>query len=64
MLVNISGNKCISCARFTQYYTMNYAKEFERTDCGYCRQHGKKVRAGDRCRKYCEASNVYLRKKE
>ncbi len=66
MLVNVSGNKCINCTKFTQYYTKNYDSEYERTDCGYCGQRGKKVRPGDRCKQYHEASNVsnvYIRER-
>lgn len=62
MLVNVSGNKCISCNKFTQYYTLNYRGEMERTDCGYCGQRGMKVRPGDRCRKYVEMSNCAQRR--
>lgn len=59
MLVNVTGCKCISCSKFTQYYTINIYGEVQRTDCGYCGQRSRKVRPGDRCNMYHEQSNVY-----
>ena len=60
MLVNISGSRCISCTKFTQYYAFNYKNEIERINCGYCGQRSRNVRPGDRCKQYREENNVYL----
>lgn len=60
MLVNVSGNRCISCKKFTQYYELDFKNEFQRIDCGYCGQKSKTVRPGDKCKMYKEAGNIAL----
>jgi len=61
MLVDISGSRCVSCAKYTQYYTQRAAKsgpEMNAIDCGYCGQLQRITRPGNRCRHYLEMSNV------
>lgn len=58
MKIEISGSRCISCDKFTQYYRNQSGKEFEAINCGYCGRKSHNVRPGDRCREYREASGV------
>lgn len=58
MLVNITGNRCIGCAKFTQYYCISHSGEFQRIDCGFCGQQQRTTRPGNRCGKYRERGNV------
>lgn len=58
MLVNISGNRCIGCARYTQYYGRDMYGEFQSINCGYCGRRQRVTKPGDRCRYYEEKSNV------
>jgi len=61
MLVDISGSRCVSCARYTQYYavrTTRSGSEMQAIDCGHCGQFQRTTRPGNRCRRYQERSNV------
>lgn len=58
MLIEISGNRCVSCARYTQYYGLGYDGEFRAIDCGYCGQRQCRTRPGNKCKEYREAGNV------
>lgn len=58
MLVNITGNRCIGCAKFTQYYGLGYDGEYQRIDCGFCGQRQCTTRPGSCCKHYREAGNV------
>ena len=58
MKIEISGSVCVTCAKFTQYYSRNWNGELDAIDCGFCGQKGKHVRPGDRCSYYHEQSNV------
>lgn len=61
MLIDISGSRCISCAKYTQYYAyrmMRGGQELQAIDCGYCGQRQCTTRPGARCRYYQEQSNV------
>ena len=58
MKIEISGSRCISYDKFTQYYSNQNGKGFEAINCGYCGRKSHNVRPGDRCREYREASNV------
>ena len=60
MKIEITGNRCISCVKFVQYYAYayNWRREPEPIDCGYCGQKSRNVRPGDRCSYYHEASNI------
>lgn len=57
MKIEISGNRCITCQRYSQYYQNHYERGFEAIDCGYCGQHSRNVRPGNRCKDYRERSN-------
>ena len=57
MLVDISGSRCISCARFVQYYSI-WGGGFQRIDCGFCCQRQCITRPGNRCRHYREKGNA------
>ncbi|MDO5345328.1 MAG: hypothetical protein Q4E91_06245 [Lachnospiraceae bacterium] len=58
MKVEIIGNRCITCGKYTQYYSRNYDGGWDAIDCGYCGQKSRNVRPGDRCSYYHERSNV------
>ena len=63
MLVDISGSRCISCAKYTQYYAQRLTRsgpELSAIDCGFCGQLQRTTRPGSRCKHYREASNVCL----
>lgn len=61
MLVDISGSRCISCAKYTQYYAYRLRRdgdELHAIDCGFCGQLQRTTRPGSRCKYYREMSNV------
>lgn len=61
MLVDISGSRCISCAKYTQYYAQRLTRsgpELSAIDCGFCGQLQRTTRPGSRCKHYREVSNV------
>lgn len=58
MQIKISGSRCVSCHKFTQYYEKGWGGETVAVDCGYCGVKSRNVRPGDRCKEYQEASNV------
>lgn len=58
MKIEITGAKCVTCQKYTQYYHNHYKIGFEAIDCGYCGRWQKTVRPGNRCKDYAEASNV------
>lgn len=60
MKIEISGSRCVSCGKYTQYYSNNGARGYEAIDCGYCGEKSRNVRPGDRCKAYQERSNVSL----
>lgn len=60
MQIEISGNRCVSCYKYTQYYQKGWQNEAVAVDCGYCGIKSRNVRPGDRCREYREMSNIGL----
>lgn len=59
MKIEISGSRCITCDRYTQYFRKHYwEREYVAIDCGYCGRKCRNVRPGDYCKDYSEASNV------
>lgn len=61
MLIDITGSRCISCTRYTQYYANRMTRggqEMIAVDCGHCGQFQRTTRPGSRCRHYQEKSNV------
>lgn len=58
MKIEISGARCISCNKYTQYYQINYDGDFEAIDCGYCGMRSCRTRPGNRCRDYREKGNA------
>lgn len=58
MKIEISGSRCISCNKYTQYYRKNYDGEIEAIDRGYCGARQCTTRPGNRCKHYREKSNV------
>lgn len=58
MQINISGSRCVTCHKYTQYYRLSCKGDFEAIDCGYCGTKSKNVRPGDKCKEYMEKSNV------
>ena len=58
MKIEITGSRCITCQKYTQYYQNHYERGFEAIDHGYCWKWYRTVRPGDRCRAYAEGSNV------
>lgn len=63
MKIEITGSRCITCQKYTQYYRNHYQRGFEAINCGYCGRRQRMVRPGDRCREYAEASNVSVSEK-
>lgn len=62
MKIEISGNKCVSCYKYTQYYELRGSLA-EPIECGYCGVRQCTTRPGNRCKHYREKSNVALEKK-
>ncbi len=58
MKIEITGSRCITCQKYTQYYHNHYERGFEAIDCGYCGRWQRTTRPGDRCKDYAEVSNV------
>lgn len=60
MKIKISGSRCITCRKYTQYYQKTLMDEnlYEAIDCGYCGQNSRNTRPGNRCKKYKEAGDV------
>ncbi|GAA0254158.1 hypothetical protein GCM10008922_12910 [Faecalicatena contorta] len=58
MKIEVTGSRCISCYKYSQYYHRNYLGEFEAIDCGYCGIRQCTTRPGNRCKAYKERSNV------
>ncbi|MCD2492762.1 hypothetical protein LQE92_08985 [Lacrimispora sp. NSJ-141] len=59
MKIEISGSRCISCAKYTQYYSRSLCTyEMEPINRGYCGQRQCVTQPGNRCKKYREKSNV------
>ncbi len=58
MQIEITGNRCVSCCEFIQYYGRNYYREYVPIDCGYCVKRQRRTRPGDRCKDYSEAGNA------
>ncbi|MCI8683862.1 MAG: hypothetical protein HFH50_12975 [Lachnospiraceae bacterium] len=57
MKIEISGSKCISCNKYTQYYQIK-GNVAEAIDCGFCGRRQRHTRPGNRCKEYQERSNV------
>lgn len=57
MKIEISGSRCISCGKYTQYYRMS-GGAVEAIDRGYCGKRQCTTRPGSRCKYYQEQSNV------
>lgn len=61
MLIEITGSRCISCAKYRQYYayyTMRDGEHLQAINCGYCGRLQRTTRPGNRCKHYREQSNV------
>lgn len=58
MKIKIDGSRCVSCYKYSQYYQLNFNREFEAIDCGYCGIKQCRTRPGNRCKKYQERSNI------
>ncbi len=48
MKIEITGSRCITCQKYTQYYQNHYERGFEAIDHGYCWKWYRTVRPGDR----------------
>lgn len=46
-----AGKRCFNCRNFKRYYTSG-EKEFEKTNCGYCRKLQSNVNYNDGCDGY------------
>lgn len=57
MKVEISGSRCVSCYKYTQYYRMSMG-EAEAIDRGWCSARQCTTRPGNRCKHYREMANV------
>ncbi|MCI9357221.1 MAG: hypothetical protein HFH59_06690 [Lachnospiraceae bacterium] len=57
MKIEISGSRCISCGKYTQYYELikDMAQAIDR---GYCGARQCTTRPGNRCKHYQEKSNA------
>ena len=64
MKIEISGNRCIGCNRYTQYYSISARGELEAIDQGYCGEKQCRTRPGNRCKKYAERGNVGVSREE
>ena len=61
MKIEITGNKCISCYKYTQYYQRKITSyDYEPIECGFCGVMQRTTRPGNRCKHYKEISNVSL----
>lgn len=52
MLEDISGNWCVSCARYTQYYATGMTRsgsEMQAINCSYCGQFQRTTRPESYC---------------
>lgn len=58
MKIEISGNRCVGCGKYSQYYHLNHEGVFEPIDKGFCGNRQCIVRPGDRCRRYVERGNT------
>ncbi len=61
MLVDITGSRCVSCTKYTQYYAYRLRRdgaELQAIDCGFCGQRQCRTRPGNRCKYYREISNI------
>lgn len=64
MKIEITGNRCISCYKYSQYYTISAQGELDAIDCGYCGVKQRKTRPGNRCKGYKERSNAGFSEKQ
>lgn len=60
MKIEITGNHCITCRFYSQYFTYNF-DGLNPINCGYCGAKGKNTKPGNRCKEYHEQSNVYTK---
>ena len=61
MLIDITGSRCINCAKYTQHYAYRMTRsgqELLAVDCGFCGQLQRTTKPGNRCKHYQERSNV------
>lgn len=59
MKIEITGSRCVSCAKYTQYYSLNQSKQvFQAINCGFCGERQCTTKPGNRCKHYRERSNV------
>lgn len=58
MKIEITGNRCVGCYKYTQYYRC-WKGEIEAIDCGFCGIRQCTTRPGNRCKHYKEKSNVW-----
>lgn len=63
MKIEITGNRCIKCNEYTQYYQLSAENEIESIDCGFCEKRQCKTRPGNRCKYYEKRKEIpwYLR---
>ncbi len=63
MKIEITGARCVTCQKYTQYYHSHCERGFEAINCGYCGSRQRTVKPGDRCKDYVEAPNAVFVKK-
>lgn len=58
MNIEISGNHCVGCDRYTQYYKLDYKGEYVPINRGFCGVHQRTTKPGNRCKKWMDAGWV------
>lgn len=60
MKIEITGAKCISCKKYSQYYAIGSKGELDAIDCGFCGVTQRNTKPWNRCKNYSERGNVGL----
>lgn len=58
--IAIVGKHCINCTKYFQYYLCRHEGKLDihtAVDCGYCEQHSRNTRPGNKCREYEDREN-------